>query len=234
MKFAFKSQICGLVASALLLLSPTDVSATTFTMTVPTTGVTLPSEYPQAGGVVTILTGVNGNIYYQFSDPSGAYVGYNSNGTPIAFRGNPFTINSAINLNCGFSDCATYFGGAIARMDVRLTAYDGDTQSNGFDFNDISLLVNGVNIGNWSALTTEKTDLSGAQSRGFETGFGNNTLNTGWFSSTNTALLSNILQTGKITNQVFDVDPNDNFWDFTYGSIPAGYWPSDHRAGCGI
>jgi uncharacterized repeat protein (TIGR01451 family) len=218
MKFTFKSQICGLVASALLLLSPTDVSATTFTMTVPTTGVALPAEYPAAGGVAVVMTGVNGNIYYQFSNPTGAFVGFQNNGSPAAFRGNPFTINDPISLDCGFRSCTDYFGGAIARVDIRFSAYDGDTQVGGFDEDDISLFLNGYNVGNWSGRTTDNTNLAGTTSFGLVDGFGNNTFNTGWFSSTNTALLANILQTGQTSSQVFDDDPNDNYWDFTYGN----------------
>ena len=84
--------------------------ATTYTMTVPGTSITLPAGYPEAGGVAVVLVGANGNVYYQFSDPSGAFVGYQYTGTPTAFHGNPFTINSPISLDCGFSTCATYFG----------------------------------------------------------------------------------------------------------------------------
>lgn len=216
-RFSSAKLMLRLWALLFCALFPVAVSATPFTMTVPDTGVAVPTAYPEAGGIVTVLTGVNGNVYYQFSDPSGAFVGYQNNGSPRAFRGNPFTINSPIQLDCGFRDCVDYFGGAIARMDVRFTAYDGDTQNGGFDFNDISLLINGVNIGNWSGRLTEKTNEAGTQSRGFETGFGNNALNTGWFSSTNAALMSSVLQNNQLTTQVYDDDPNDNYWDFTYG-----------------
>lgn len=105
---------------------------------------------------------------------------------------------------------------------MRFTAYDGDTQSGGFDENDISLIMNGVRVGSWSGMTTQVTNNTGTSSiggnNGFVTGFGNNTLNTGWFSSTNPTLLGNILTTGRTTTQVFDVDPDDNYWDFRYGN----------------
>ena len=77
----------------LFLLLPTGAMATPFTMTVPGTGVALPGEYPEAGGVAIVLTGVNGNIYYQFSDPTGAFFGFQYSGSPAAFRGNPFTFH---------------------------------------------------------------------------------------------------------------------------------------------
>jgi hypothetical protein len=124
--------------------------ATPFTMSVPGTSLNLPAEYPQAGGVAFVLVGVNGNVYYQFSDPTGAFIGFQSNGKPKEFRGNPFTINDPIQLDCGFSDCATYFGGALANVYIRFSAYDGDTQVNGFDEDDITLRLNGFTVGNWS------------------------------------------------------------------------------------
>ena len=193
-------------------------SATTFTTEVPGTSLTLPSAYPEAGGVAIVMVGVNGNSYFQFSDPDGAFVGFQNRGTPTAFRGNPFTINNPISLNCGFSSCADYFGGSIAEVHIRFSAYDGDTQPGGFDEDDITLRLNGFDVGSWSGLTTEATNTAGTTSFGFGTGFGNRTFDTGWFSSTNSALLANILSTGQTSTQVFDDDPNDNYWDFTRGN----------------
>ena len=202
----------------------TSVGATPYTDNVPApTSLPLPPEYPSAGGVVIVLTGANGNVYYQFSNPTGAFRGYNSNGQPTRFRGNPFTVNDPIALNCGFTSCSDYFGGSIARMDVRFSAYDGDTQPGGFDEDDISLQINGTNIGSWSGITTERTSTDGNTSFGTTTGFGNNTFNTAWFSSTNSALLNNILATGQTVSQVYDDDPNDNYWDFRRGpTLPNG------------
>lgn len=165
-----------------------------------------------------VLVGVNGNVYYQFSNPAGAFVGFQNSGTPVAFRGNPFTINNPLTLDCGYSSCSTYFGGALSNVYIRFTADDGDTQVGGFDFNDISLRLNDFTVGNWSSITTEITNTAGTVSSGQVQGFGNNTLNTGWFSSTNSALLANILTTGQTTTQVFDNDPNDNYWNFSVGS----------------
>lgn len=206
-----KMAILVAIALALLGFAAPVAQATPFTMTVPVTGVALPTQYPQAGGVAIVMTGVNGNIYYQFSDPTGAFVGFQNTGTPAAFRGNPFTINNPIALDCGFRACVDYFGGAIAQIDVRFSAYDGDTQVGGFDQNNITLRMNGFDVGNWSGRTTEITNDAGTTSFGTENGFGNNTFNTGWFSSTNAALLANILSTGRTSTQVFDTDPNDNY-----------------------
>jgi len=201
--------------TSLAIIAP--AGATTFTQTVPGSGLTIPDEYPEAGGVVIVMIGVNGNSYFQFSNPDGAFRGFNFRGNPRRFEGNPFTINDPIALDCGFSTCTTYFGGAIAEIQVRFSAFDGDTQVGGFDEDDISLRLNGFDIGNWSDITTERTNNSGTTGFGFEQGFGNNVFNTGWFSSTNPALLANILATGQTVTQVFDADPNDNFWDFRRG-----------------
>jgi large repetitive protein len=208
----------GLVVLANLLFSGLPAQATNFTMNVPGTALRLPAGYPEAGGVAIVFVGVNGNAYYQFSNPTGAFQGYSNTGTPTAFQGNPFTINNPISLNCGFSSCTTYFGGAIAQAYIRFSAFDGDTQAGGFDFNDITLRLNGFDLANWSGVNTEITSNDGLTSFGFENGFGNNTLNTGWFSSTNAALLANVLSTGKTTSQIFDRDPADNYWDFRIGN----------------
>ncbi|MBU2994027.1 DUF11 domain-containing protein [Octadecabacter sp. 1_MG-2023] len=208
-------RIAATLATTLLAAA---ASATTYTENVPApTSLPLPPEYPAAGGVVIVLTGANGNIYYQFSDPDGAFRGFNNNGDPAAFRGNPFTVNDPISLDCGFSSCSDYFGGSIARMDVRFSAYDGDTQVGGFDEDDINLFINGYDVGSWSGITTEITSTDGNTSFGTTTGFGNNTFNTAWFASTNSALLDNILSTGQTVSQVYDDDPNDNYWDFRRG-----------------
>ena len=203
-----------------LMTTATIVGATPFTRTVPGTSpvLTLPAEYPEAGGVALVMVGVNGNSYFQFSNPAGAFRGYNSNGLPTQFRGNPFTVNDPIALNCGFSTCSTYFGGALANVYIRFTAYDGDTQVGGFDEDDIELRLNGFDVGNWSDVATQNTNTAGTQVFSSGTGFGNRTFDTGWFSSTNPALLSNILTTGQTVSQIYDDDPDDNYWDFRRGS----------------
>ncbi|MFM2389507.1 MAG: hypothetical protein RLZZ437_1062, partial [Pseudomonadota bacterium] len=207
-----------LAAMLFLAMSSLQGLATNFTMNVPGTNLRLPTGYPEAGGVAIVMIGANGNAYYQFSDPTGAFQGFQNTGTPTAFRGNPFTINNPIALDCGASTCATYFGGSIAQMYVRFSAQDGDTGAGEFDFNDITLRVNGFDVSNWSTVQTEITNTAGTVSQGFATGYTNNTFNTGWMSTTNPALLSNILSTGRTTTQIFDRDPNDNFWDFRIGN----------------
>ncbi|OUD10599.1 hypothetical protein BVC71_03660 [Marivivens niveibacter] len=205
------------MALATLSFVPDHAAATSFTMTVPGTNISLPSEYPEAGGVAFVVIGDNGNIYYQFSNPQGAFVGFQNRGRPRQFRGNPFTINDPVELNCGFSSCSTYFGGGIAQVYIRFTADDGDTSPGNFDEDDIFLILNGYNVGNWSDVTAESTNTTGTVSYGFTSGFSDRAISTGWFSSSDPALANSILSTGQTTTQVFDRDPNDNYWDFSAG-----------------
>lgn len=217
----FRGVFAKLLSAALSVMFAgfvaTGALASPFTMTTPD-GLSLPAEYPEAGGVVIVLTGNNGNIYYQFSNPAGAFRGFQNSGSPGAFRGNPFTINDPLVLNCGVSTCATYFGGGISRVQIRFTAEDGDTQVGGFDEDDIFLLLNGVVVGNWSDVATQNTTTAGTTVLSSGTGFGDRTYDTGWFSSTDPGLLSSILSSGSMTTQVFDRDPNDNYWDFRRGN----------------
>jgi uncharacterized repeat protein (TIGR01451 family) len=211
------------LALAMLMFGAVNVAATTFTMAVPNTSLTLPGTYPQAGGVAIVLEGVNGNVYYQFVNPSTMFVGYQNTGAPAIWQGNPFQIGPVMVLNCGpVVSCSTYLGGSISRMTVRFTAYDGDNQAGQFDFNDLKLQINGSNFGasngNWSIVPTQNTSLDGLTLINSNTGYGNNTFDTGWFQSTDSAILANILSTGTITARVLDNDPNDNFWDFARGS----------------
>lgn len=220
-RLARKLQVVGAIVRLCFLsmnfLLATQAHSTTFTTTVPGTSIRLPGDYPQAGGVVIVMVGVNGNIYYQFSDPRDAFQGFNNRANRDELEGNPFTVNDPLTLDCGFSSCRTYFGGDLARVYIRFSAYDGDTQVGGFDQNDIELVINGIDVGNWSGRTTERTNSSGTETLGFENGFGNNTFNTGWFDSSNPALFNSLLNGGTTTTQVRDRDPNDNYWDFQRG-----------------
>jgi uncharacterized repeat protein (TIGR01451 family) len=201
--------------------------ATPFTTTVPGTAITIPTTYPQAGGIVIVLEGVNGNVYYQFFNPSGLY-----SGTPAA---SPFNINVSPPpvLNCGVvTTCTAYLGGAIARMSVRFSANDGDAQTGEFDFNNLTLRINGFAVGgtnNMSTVVTQRTNVttsiatSGTSiiAGGTSIGFGNQTATTqvdnGWFQTTDAPFLATVLTTGSVTPTVADTDPGDNAWNFKLG-----------------
>jgi hypothetical protein len=119
--------------SLLLPINTLAAHATPYTTTVPGTTGIIPASYPEAGGLVVVLEGVNGNIYYQFSNPSGMFVGFQNTGSPAAWQGNPFQIAPTQPMNCGVTSCITYLGGTVVRAHIRFTAYDGDTQPGRFD-----------------------------------------------------------------------------------------------------
>jgi len=119
------------------------ISATNFTETVPNGNGPIPATYPPVGGTMFVLIGANGNIYYQFVNPSTQFRGRNTNGFPAAFRGNPFQLGPTQTLNCGPTDCTDYFGGSIVEGYARLTVRDGDACPGNFDEDDVFFELNG-------------------------------------------------------------------------------------------
>ncbi|MFO0229649.1 PEP-CTERM sorting domain-containing protein, partial [Gemmatimonas sp.] len=99
--------------------------------------------------------------------------------------------------------------------------YDGDTGAGNFDENDNTLLVNGATIGNWSSVSTSQTNSTGGTIGSATLGFLNNQLHTGWFTTTNLTALGTIwsaLNTNlSLVYTYSDVDPGDQFLDFTQG-----------------
>jgi len=119
------SAIAGLLLAG-VAAAPT-AWATTFTETVPNGNGAIPDTYPPVGGTMFVLIGANGNIYYQFVNPSTQFRGFGGTGTPAAFQGIPtFQLGPTQNLNCGIVSCSDYFGGSIVEGYARLTARDAD------------------------------------------------------------------------------------------------------------
>jgi len=220
-----------LLVSTLLALSSFvfPVWATPYTETVPNGNGAIPDTYPPVGGTMFVLIGANGNIYYQFVNPSTQFEGFQNGGTPVAFRGNPFQLGPTQVLNCGPTACIDYFGGSIVEGYARLTARDGDACPGNFDENDVSFEINGIPVANFSGLpanSVERTSFDGTTSIGFENCFRNQPTtetSTGWFDLTPVpGLLNNILTTGSTTPFVRDTDPNDNLWFFRDGNDATG------------
>ena len=223
----------SLVLWAILTLSlaPFPVFATPFTETVPNGNGPIPATYPPVGGTMFVFIGVNGNIYYQFVNPSTQFEGFQFTGTPVGFRGNPFQLGPTQNLNCGPTSCADYFGGSIVEGYARLTARDGDACPGNFDFNDVFFEVNGFRVGSFSGpQQVERTNRTGTTSIGFENCFrnqGSNETSTGWFDLTSVpGFLNDVLARGSTTPFVFDNDGSsnrgDNFWFFRDGNDATG------------
>jgi hypothetical protein len=185
--------------------------ASTFTRTSPVGGV-VPTGVTPVGGIVLDLIGTNDVRVTSQLAASQLFVGF--------FSGNPGTIGS----QSGFGASVTSaLGGGLKRAAIRITLADGDTAAGNFDFNDNSLLVNGLNFGNFSNVNAENTNGVGdSTALGFSGGgFRNNQLDTGWFSVLDAALLgsfySSLLSTQQVVYQLNDADPGENFFDFTQG-----------------
>ena len=223
---AFLQVFATFFIAALAVFLPTFALATPFTETVPGGNGAIPITYPRVGGTMVVLVGANGNIYYQFVNPSTQFQGFQNSGTPVGYQGNPFQLGPAQTLNCGPTACSTYFGGSIVEGYVRLTARDGDACVGDFDHNDVSFRLNGFHVSSFTGPNTERTNMAGTVSNGFEPCFrnqGSTETSTAWFDiSGNTALLNNILTVGSTTPFVQDVDPNDNYWYFTDGNDATG------------
>jgi len=172
------------------------------------------------GGIVVDLLGTNNTHVVSQLAASSLFIGYSDDGTPVANRGNPFTIGT----QTGFSAAVTgALGGGLQSASVRFTLWDGDSASGNFDFNNLTLLLNGVSSGNWSTVNALNTDGLGVQLAGglSSGGFRNNTLDTGWFHVTDSTTLSSIFTsitgTQQLVFQTLDDDPADNYYDFTQG-----------------
>lgn len=198
--------------------------ATTFTTTSPTGG-PLPAGVTAVGGIVLDLRGANNARVVSQLPASSLYQGFADSGTPVAFRGNPLTIG----IQTGFNNSITgALGGGLLSASVRISLFDGDTGAGNFDFNDNFFRVNGLNFGadngNFSAVVTENTTSTGGQigAGNFGAGFRNSILDTGFFSTTDATLLSDLFASidasDTVTFSLFDAAGlNDNFFDFTQG-----------------
>jgi len=164
------------------------------------------------GGIVVDLVGTNGAHVVSQLSASSLYVGFAGS--------NPFEVGSQTGFVNTIYDA---LGGGLSSASFRFSLFDGDTASGNFDFNENELVVNGYNFGNWSTVQAENTTALGVSTAtGFSGGgFRNNVLDTGWFGSTDSTLLSNlyasIVSTEALVFEVDDVDPFDNFYDFTQG-----------------
>jgi hypothetical protein len=198
----------SLAAAAALAFATGLAQASTFTNTSPAGG-TVPAGVSTIGGVVLDLTGANGTRVVSQLAASTLYVGFANN--------NPFEVGT----QTGFTPAVlAALGGGLNSASVRFTLYDGDSAAGNFDQNDLTLLVNGVSFGGWNTVTTQTTDSLGVALGSTHLGFRDEQLDTGWFSTTNAATLASFYSTlagGSVKYEVNDVDPYDNYYDFTQG-----------------
>lgn len=198
------------ILAGVLALGTTASYATPFTSTSPTGGA-LPAGVTQIGGIVVDLTGLNGNRVVSQTAASSLYVGF-ANSNPLL-----------VGTQTGFSAAVLgALGGGISAASVRFTLFDGDSAPGDFDDgNQNTLLLNDVAFGTFGGVATQETDSTGTAVFSSGTGFGDDILSTGFFSSNNAASLAALFITlttsNALTFKLNDVDPNDNFFDFTRG-----------------
>ncbi len=190
------------------LAAATGANATPFTKTSPTGGA-LPAGATEVGGIVLDLKGANGNRLVSQLSAASLYEGF-ANADPLI-----------IGTQTGFTPAlVNALGGGLQSASVRVTLFDGDTASGNFDFNQNLFFLDGISLGDWSAVATQETASDGVTllSSGF--GFGDDILSTGWFTLSgagNLASLFAALGDGSLVYSLSDVDPFDNFYDFTQG-----------------
>lgn len=211
-----KNLLTGL-ATGIFVVGMTGVAcATPFTMTSSTSKGLLPTGVTEVGGLVLDLVGLNGTRVISQLSASSLYEGF--------FSTNPGIIGTQTGYN---SSVTSSLGGGISEASLRLTVYDGDTASGNFDWNDNTLQLNGFDFGNFSSVLTQQTDNTGMTSSVTELGFQDNALNTGFFFSDDSTTLSNLYTSMTATEAVsfglLDVDPLDNYFDFTAG-IDGSLW----------
>jgi len=241
----FSTAVWSLVVSCFFVLFGANVaSATSFTETVPNGNGPIPNTYPAVGGTMFVFVGANGNIYYQFVNPSTQFQGFQLTGNPASFQGAPkFQLGPTQALNCGTVSCSTYFGGSIVEGYARLTARDADAcdastgssgGNNNFDYQDVYFEVNGIRVSSLSDLpanSVERTNFAGTSTIGTENCFRNQNsseTSTSWFDLTGVpGLLSDVLATGSTTPVIHDDDGwtggrGDNYWYFRDGNDATG------------
>lgn len=192
---------------------------TAFTTTSPTSAGELPDGVSPVGGILLDLVGVNGRRVVSQLPASGLFRGMFNNGQPATSRGNP----GLIGVQSGFTaQVLDALGGGLAEVAVRLTVLDGDTAEGNFDAGDNELLLNDVPLGNFSNVATQETTEDGATalSENPAGGFRNDVLDTGFFYSNDPDFLAGFFETlvsGTVEFRLRDVDPFENFFDFTQG-----------------
>ncbi len=189
-------------------------------MTSPTTFGLLPDGVSPVGGIVLDLVGQSGGRVVSQLNASSLFQGVFDDGFPVASRGNPGTIG----IQEGFDDdVLSALGDGLAQLAVRLTVFDGDTGVSNFDREENRLLINAVDIGDFSSVVTEETTANGETTLSANPlgGFRNEKLDTGFFFTDDPDVLARVFSSLQSDNaaafRLEDADPFDNFFDFTQG-----------------
>jgi hypothetical protein len=195
-----------LTSVAFVAAATTSAHATTIS---PSGGL-LPNGTSVIGGVVFDGIGLNGTRLVTQTAASTLFVG-DVDGL----------VDVDIGVQTGFSAAVLgALGGGFSTVSVRITLDDGDNAPGDFDENDNVLLVNGLDFGNFSDVSTTETNSVGdVISTG--TGFEDGDLDTGFFTVTDAGVLASLftsLSTSGEAAYVLDkLDGDFQFYDFTSG-----------------
>jgi hypothetical protein len=197
-----------LALAALAAFSPVVANATPFTETSPLGGA-VPTGVTPVGGLVLDLEGLNGTRVFAQAAASSLFVGTQgvTNQTIGSISGFNATILSAL-------------GGGLSRAALRVTLDDGDSAAGEFNFNESTILVDGVSFGNVSSVDVQRTNSLGTMAISTGVGFRNSLLDTGWFTLLGASELSALflgLGDGTATFVWTDSQLDGNFLDFTQG-----------------
>lgn len=168
----------------------------------------LPDTVSPIGGIVLDLVGLNGARIVSQLAASALFDGTSNDLTTIGTQ-------------LGFTpEILAALGGGLSAAAIRLTLDDGDSAFGDFDFQENTLLVNGMPVGDFSDVATQITSADGLTLGAVQNGFPNNELATGWFAFNDESALEQLYQslgTGDVVFSLADVDPGDNALDFTQG-----------------
>ena len=178
--------------------------------TSPTSGGLLPSTISPVGGIVADLIGISGTRVTSQLAASSLFVG-----------SAPATSTLVIGTQTGFAPATiAALGGGLSEVAFRVSLFDGDSASGEFDDGDNTFAVNGIQIQNFSDVTATNSNGDGTVLSGDQLGFPSDGLATGFFTTSDSTALADIhtqLLTGSLEFQLIDVDPGEQFFDFTQG-----------------
>ena len=209
-KVLIRSSMAALLGLAVAVSS---APATPFTTTSPINGGSaLPAGVTQVGGIVFQARGLNGVVVTSQLAASSLYVGFAGSNPQL------------IGTQAGFSAAILgALGGGFSEAAVRITLSDGDTGIGDFDQNQNFLLLNGINFGDFTGVAAQNTNGLGTVDIGVLTpGFNDGLLDTGFFYTANAVDLAALFglisgNGGNIAFALNDLDPGENFYDFTQG-----------------
>ena len=187
--------------------NPLDATALQYFITSPAGGA-IPTAATPIGGIVLDLVGKNGVRLFSQVSASSLFKGYN-------FSDKSLTVGTLTGVD------RDLLGGGLQSAAVRLTLYDGDSARGDFDYQDLSLSLDGARLGSLSDLLTYSHDSKGGNVSVGD-GFANEKTATGWISVASADLkrLFDKLQTDPTKSSIFEVISKDGdiqYYDFTAG-----------------